>query len=249
MKLKDKKINRLIYRITLAIGLLALVLNPIGYVIPKSFSRDSAEAVNLKSNLEMDVVDQEAEGTITSMSTEPTPSPIPTISPTPTPLPVYSLENNDYPKEIEKLVKTYYEAKVNCDIDTLKSISSEPSNVISEKKLLSLMEGIDEYKNIKCYVKKSYEEGAYIVFVSYEIKFIGLDTLAPSLSKLYIITDEAGELKNYDGDLSEELRAYITSRSDDLDVEVLRKHTEESAKQAKADDKKLKEYWEALDNR
>ena len=253
MKMKNKKINRLIYTITMGIGFTALILNPIGYVIPKSNNMDSTAVASLKSNKKMDAVNKEAEGTIDSMSTEATPTPSlipsPTPIPTPTPLPVYSLESEDYPEEIDELVKTYYEAKVSCDIATLKSISSEPSNVISENKLRSMMEGIDEYKHIKCYVKKSYEEGAYIVFVYYEIKFIGLDTLAPSLAKLYIITDESGELKNYDGELSEELRAYITARSDDPDVEELRKHTEDTAEQAKEKDKKLKEYWEALHNR
>jgi uncharacterized protein YprB with RNaseH-like and TPR domain len=162
-------------------------------------------------------------------------------------LPVYPLEEKGYPSVIDELAKTYYEAKVSCDIDTLKSISSEPENVYSKKQLLKLIEGIDEYQNIKCYVKKSYDEDAYIVFVYYDIKFIGLNTLAPSLSKLYIVKDETGEWKTFDDEMNEELRAYIAARSEDEDVIALRNHTDQLAVEAKDKDKDLKAFWEILD--
>ncbi len=246
MKIKNTKMKCFIYVITMAIGLAILVYIPVGITPPDKDA--SALATNLKKSKgpeENKVVND----SISLMAADPTPSvtPSPTSTPIPTPLPVYPLEEKGYPSEIDELVNTYYEAKASCDIDTLKSISSEPENVYSKKQLLKLIEGIDEYQNIKCYVKKSYEEDAYIVFVYYEIKFIGLKTLAPSLSKLYIVLDEAGEWKIYDGDLSEEFRAYIAARSEDEDVIALRRHTDQLAEEAKDKDKDLKAFWEILD--
>lgn len=235
---------------TLIMGSAILVYYPTGSML----AREDGTVATAHQRTNKKAV-EEAEGkddSINLMSSEAAPSPsvtpIPTLAPTPTPYPVYPLEENGFPSKLEELVKTYYEAKVNCDIDTLKSISSDPDNVISKKKLLQLVEGIDDYKNIKCYVKKSYEEGSYIVFVYYDIKFIGLKTLAPSLSKLYIVTDEAGELRTFDGELTEDLKAYIMARSEDEDVVALRKHTDQLAAEAKEKDKDLKAFWEILDN-
>ncbi len=249
MKIKDKKIIIVIYMITMIIGSAILVYYPTGSQLQSN--EKSAEAANLKASKRA-TEEAEAEDSITLMSTDaipgPSVTPTPTPVPTPTPLPVYPLEEEGFPVELEELVETYYDAKVNCDIETMKSISSDPENVITKKQLLKLVEGIDVYKNIKCYVKKSYEEDTYIVFVYYDIKFIGLKTLAPSLSKLYIITDDTGELKIYDGEFTEEQRNYIAARSEDEDVIALRKHTDQLAEEAKEQDKDLKAFWEILDN-
>ena len=250
MKFMDKKIISIIYMITVVIGSAILVYYPTGSMLSEEENVAATAKLAPSNSDEEEILAKD--DTITLMSTDaiPTPlvTPIPTIAPTPTPLPVYPLVEKGFPSKLENLVKIYYEAKVNCDIDTLKSISSHPDNVISKKKLLQLVEGIDDYENIQCYVKNSYEEGAYIVFVYYDIKFIGLKTLAPSLSKLYIITDEAGEFKLYDGELSEELGAYIRARSEDEDVIELREHTNQLADEAKEKDEDLKAFWDILDN-
>lgn len=248
MKIKNTKIICFIYMITMAIGLAILVYNPVG------LTKQDKDTSALASNRKMVKVPEEGEmdqASISLMSTaaDPTPSaaPSPTLTPIPTPLPVYPLEEKGYPAEIDELVNVYYEAKASCDLDTIKSISSKPENVYSKEQLLKLIEGIDEYQNIKCYVKKSYEEDAYIVFVYYDIKFIGLNTLAPSLSKLYLVRDNTGEWKTFDNELSEDLRAYISARSEDEDVIALRKHTDQRAEEAKDKDKDLKAFWEILD--
>ena len=250
MKRRDKKVKSIIYMITIFVGVVILIYFPTGTV--RLNKMDAAEVS--KPEQENNIMEEgdNPDSSINLMNSELMPSisatPIPTVAPTPTPLPVYPLEESGFAEEIEEFVKVYYEAKVNCDIDTLKTISSDPDRVISKKKLLQLVEGIDDYQNIKCYVKKSYEEGAYIIFVYYDIKFIGLKTLAPSLSKLYVVTDEAGDLKLFDGELTEELRAYIKARSEDEDVIKLREYTDQLAEEAKEKDKDLKAFWEILDN-
>ncbi len=244
MKFKKIKILSFIYMITMIIGVAILVYNPAGSQLRvQDASSDAANDGKQEDKIDEASVKLMSMDPINTPSVTPTPMP----SPTPTPLPVYPLEEKGYPSELIHLAETYYEAKSNCDIDTLKSISSNPENVISKEQLLKLVEGIEDYKNIKCHVKKSFVDGAYIVFVYYDIKFIGLKTLAPSLSKLYVITDGEGQLKIFDDELTEELREYIMARSEDEDVIVLRNHTEQLAEEAKEKDKELKEFWEVLD--
>ena len=250
MKRRDKKVKSIIYMITIISGAAILIYFPTGSMLLNK--KDAAEVSKPRQEKNITEAGDNTDTSITLMSSEIKPSisvtPTPTVAPTPTPLPVYPLEERGFAAELEEIVKVYYEAKVNCDIDTLKTISSDQDRVISKKKLLQLVEGIDDYQNIICYVKKSYEEGAYIIFVYYDIKFIGLKTLAPSLSKLYVVTDDAGDLKLYDGELTDELRAYIKARSEDEDVIKLREYTDQLAEEAKEMDKDLKAFWELLDN-
>jgi len=247
MKLANKRFVLFICTITMVIGVASILYTPVGTLIPQT--GDTAMAIKANRMIKQTVQnsEQDTKDTISLMSISTTPTPSPTPIPTPTPLPVYSLEEEGYPAGLDQLIETYYEAKICCDIDTLKSISSDPDNVISKKHLLQLVEGIDEYENIKCYIKKSYEEGSYIAFVYYDIRFIGLKTLAPSLAKLYIITDEAGEFKIFDGEVTEELKAYISARSEDEDVIELRNYTDQRAEKAKEKDEDLKAFWEIID--
>ncbi len=168
-------------------------------------------------------------------------------SPIPTQVPVYAIEEEGYP-EIATFIEDYYVAKSNCDVEKLKSISSNPSAVPTKEVLQTITEGIEDYRNIKCYTKKAINEGTYIVYAFHEIKFFGLNTLAPGLSQFYIITDEAGNLKTYDNAMDEELSTYLQARKTDTDVQELMQMTNTMADEAKAKDKDLKTFWEVLDN-
>jgi hypothetical protein len=162
-------------------------------------------------------------------------------------LPIYELQEDGYP-EITDFIQDYYAAKISCDMDKLKGMSTNPSAVITKDNLQSLTEGIEDYSNIKCYTKKSMVEGAYIVYAFHEIKFIGIDTPAPALSSIYLVTDEKGKLKIYDNEMDEELRSYYIARKEDSDVKELIEMTNEMSEEAKAKDKDLNYFWDIIDN-
>jgi hypothetical protein len=161
--------------------------------------------------------------------------------------PVYELQEGGYP-EIDAFIQEYYTAKINCDIDKLKSMSTNPTAVITKEHLQILIEGIEDYKNIKCYIKKSMIEGTYIVYAFQEIKFIGIDTPAPALSSFYLVTDDQGNLKIYDNEMDEELRTYYTERKQDSDVKKLIEMTNDMGDEAKAKDEDLFYFWDVVDN-
>jgi hypothetical protein len=240
MKFRKRKVMTLAYLETIVFGLAITIFNPI--ITPgienKRLSSDNKQTMN---SLEA----EEGSFSENNISSTTTPSPTPSPIPTPTPYPVYPLKKETSTSSISTLIKKYYEAKVSCDIDTLKAISSDPSAVIDKESLEQLVEGIEDYRNIECYTKDTYMEGAYIVYVYHEIKFISIDTCAPALSKLFVVTDDTGELKIFDGTMTEEFKTYFNARSEDEDVLELMEHTEEQAKQAKEQDQKLKAYWDA----
>ncbi len=186
-----------------------------------------------------------------SQAATPTVTAIPTIAltptPTPTPLPVHDLEEGN--SDINKLINNYYKAKLACNVDKLKALLSDPTNVSSNKQLKKDIQYIEEYKNIKCYVKKGYQDGTYIVYVYNEVKFVNIKTPAPAADQFYLVTDKDGSLKIFSGKFNEETAAYYKSRIQDTDVIDFIKEVNKKAEQAKKKDKDLKKFWDNLDKK
>lgn len=238
MKSKYRRLMNMIFTLTLClgVGMLGLVTPGEKYTIEESSTSDNMKKTDMQSSQE--------EGSVIETSLPLSPTATPTPIPTPTPYPVYPLEDQGYPEAIDILIDQYYKAKISCDMDKLRSLSTHPEAVIDKSELEMLVEGIEEYLNMKCYVKRTYQEDFYIVWVYYDIKFIGLKTHAPSLAKLCIQKDASGKFKNYDGELDDTMKAYVQARNEDPDVIELVMKTEELAEEAKAKDEDLREYWE-----
>lgn len=231
MRLRYKKAIILIFISTMLIGGITIL------ILPNHNSKES-----MKYNHNYDNV-------VESISPSPTKDPglsiTPSLTPSPSPLPVYQLETVGYP-EITKLMKDYYKAKLSCDITSLKKLLSDPSDVGTKKELKKKVQYFDKISNIKCYVKKSFKEGTYIVYVYNEVKFINIKTPAPAVYQFYIVTDSTGKLKIFSGTLDEETNQYYYERKNDSDVQKLIKDTNKKAEKAKKSDKSLKTFWNNL---
>jgi len=247
MKLKYKKIIMLTTISTMGIGLLTLSISQDSSKAKESLNPSKQESTLLRTEDVSESNELEVSDIALELTEAPTPSLTPIATPTPTPFPVYDFEEAGYP-EIEAFVKDYYVAKSICDIEKIKAMSSDPSKVMTLEELQKETEYVEDYRNIKCYVKKGIEEGSYIVFIYSEIKFNGIVTLAPGLSRDYLITDSEGNLKSFWGEMDPELRAYYDERLEDADVKELRAYTEEKALEAKKADESLKTLWEYLDS-
>ncbi len=173
-------------------------------------------------------------------------SPLPTAtvapSPTPRPMPVYDLIENTNP-DMDALFRDYYAARINHDMDKLKSLSSNPSNVISISYLTQVTEYDEDYRNIKVYTKKTVDEGSYIAYVYYDTKIAGIITLAPNLSKFYIITDKDGSFKISDDEMEADFKEYFDQRNADSDVEKLIDEIYIKMEEAMNKDQDLADFW------
>ena len=98
---------------------------------------------------------------------------------------------------------------------------------------------VEGYQNISCYTKKGMEEGSYLVFVYYELKFAQIDTPAPGLSPLYVYTNDEGNLVIFNGEASDELNAYVEKVAQEDDVMALREEVKTKYEEAKAADENL----------
>ena len=244
MKLKYKKIILLTTMSTMGIGLLTL-----------SITHDQTDAEESKGTnattlsamaQETDSEDNAATTFSSDLKSDLTADPSPTLSPTPTPLPVYDIEKDKYPK-IDQLIQDYYTAKNNRDVEALKLLLSDPTKADTQEELQDKTEFIDDYRNIKTYTKKGFQEGTYIVYAYSEIKFTGINTPAPGLAKFYIITDKENKVKIFSGEMDEETQNYYDLRNSDEDVIALIKMTDEKSDKAIEKDEDLLNFWKNID--
>jgi hypothetical protein len=147
------------------------------------------------------------------------------------------LEQDAY-ADVNAIVQQYYDSMAAGDMDTLSSIVDEISEEEKER-ILRSKDIVEGYQNISCYTKKGLEEGSYLVFVYYEQKFVRIETAAPGLAPLYVCTNEDGSLYIFNGEVSEELQAYVEQMAQEEDVVALREEVKAKYEEAKAADEEL----------
>ena len=147
------------------------------------------------------------------------------------------LEQDAYP-EVNELVQKYYEDMSTGDVEGLASVEDQISEE-EQNRILRSKDLVEGYQNISCYTKKGLEEGSYLVFVYYELKFAQIDTPAPGLSPLYVYTNDEGNLVVFNGEASDELNAYVEKAAQEDDVMALREEVKTKYEEAKAADENL----------
>ena len=147
------------------------------------------------------------------------------------------LEQDAYP-EVNDLVQKYYDYMSAGDVDGLASVEDQISEE-EQNRILRSKDLVEGYQNISCYTKKGLEDGSYLVFVYYELKFAQIDTPAPGLSPLYVYTNDEGNLVVFNGEASDELNAYVEKAAQEDDVMALREEVKTKYEEAKATDENL----------
>ncbi len=175
------------------------------------------------------------------------PSPTAQASETPAPTEdAQALKVNAYPK-VNALIEKYYSASVTASLDALREIirpfTSQDETVAGRKS-----EFVENFQNISCYTVDGVDEGSYIVYAYYEIKFPDVDTLTPGLETLIVSTDESGtEYINNDVEsLSEQMQSQISELSQREDVMKLFQDTDAKFLAAIQADESVKSLCEQL---
>ena len=94
---------------------------------------------------------------------------------------------------VDTLIVNYFTAVANNDVATLETIAYPLTD--NEKSYIGVCsQYFENYQNISCYTKSGLTPGSYLVSTYYELKFYGVDTVAPGLEFFYIETDANGNL-------------------------------------------------------
>ena len=121
---------------------------------------------------------------------------------------------------INNLMKEYFRARLACDAEGLSKIVSD-TRAISADKLQRESEYIEDYQNIKCYTKLGILENTYIVYVYFEYKFYNINTTAPAMIRMYVCTNESGDVYICNESVDGEVASYMEEINGGEDVAAL----------------------------
>lgn len=145
--------------------------------------------------------------------------------------------------DILELMTSYYTARAAQDYDTIAQLC-EVFDDSTRTEMENADVAIESYSNIMTYSKAGMTDGSYVVYVYFDAKITGIDTLAPALREWYLITDSDGSLLIADKDDDAELEAFIESMRTDEDVQALMADVNTKLEEAEAEDEDLKNFLE-----
>lgn len=139
---------------------------------------------------------------------------------------------------LHQLVEKYYKAATEKDYDTVDTLNEDEK----DRKEIREDSAIESYNNIITYSKAGMTDGTYVVYVYFEAKIEGIQTLAPRLAEMYVISDAEGGLKFGDRTGSTALENYMKELAADDDVQALVSDVNTQLSNAMAQDGDLKTY-------
>lgn len=96
-------------------------------------------------------------------------------------------------KEMNTLIQSYYDAYAAGEVDKLAALAVPVSDM--EKSYIQMMsQYVDSYSNLTCYTKKGLDKTSYLVSVTFDMKFAGIEGALPGLDFFYVKTNEEGKL-------------------------------------------------------
>lgn len=155
-----------------------------------------------------------------------------------------ALEKDAYP-EVNNLIKQYFQALVEGDMETISKIKSFTDEE-EEMKIVKKSEFIEAYPALTVYTKKGPQENSYIAYVYYEVKFYDYDTTAPGLNTLYVCMDENGSYYINSDELTEDVVEYLKTVSLQNDVLDLFNTVQVAYNEIKTSDDKLGSFLDEL---
>ncbi len=161
----------------------------------------------------------------------------------------YELQK-DVDPQVNELISNYFQAKVDQDAQALyKVFGKEEDDRIDERKQQLKDEAvyIEDYQDITCYTKAGLTDDSYVVYVTYDVKFRRVDTLAPGLMWCYVVKNDNGDYiirENVVGDEAD----YVAQQNQTEDVRLLSTQVNERLKQAIESDSLLAGIYKDLSN-
>jgi len=148
--------------------------------------------------------------------------------------------------EINQLITDYYSAMMAFDMDWMESLVSDISRV-DQKLMRAKLEYIESISNIMCYTTEGPTEGTYRVYVYYDLKLRGIDTLAPALSAMYLSQSSDGNYVIYLSEVDDDAQEFIDEADASIDVQLLSSLVSERFNNVINSDEAMKEFYTMME--
>ena len=148
--------------------------------------------------------------------------------------------------DVLTVMTSYYAAKTNKDLETLKKL--DPSIDETEEKANLDSSYVESYSNIKTYSKQGPTEDSCVVYVCYDGKVQNIDTLVPSLTQFYLKKDAEGSYVITDPTGDQAAESFIEETRKSTEVQNLIDTVNKQCEDAKNSDPVLKEFMSKYGN-
>jgi hypothetical protein len=141
----------------------------------------------------------------------------------------------DANKNVNNLIKKYLNAKLSGKTSKFKSLVND-TKLLDIEDIARKTKYIEAYENVKSYTVNGPEEGSYIVYAYHEVKFTGIDTLAPAMNEFYVTTNKDGDPQIYLGEIDKDTEKYLSDvRNSDKVMELIYNVNDDLKKAVKKD--------------
>ena len=148
--------------------------------------------------------------------------------------------------DVLTVMTSYYTAKTNKDLETLKKL--DPSLDETEEKANLDSSYVESYSNIKTYSKQGPADDSCVVYVCYDGKVQNIDTLVPSLTQFYLKKGADGSYVITDPTGDQAAESFIEETRKSTEVQNLIDTVNKACEDAKNSDPVLKEFMSKYGN-
>jgi len=157
--------------------------------------------------------------------------------------PENKLEENQH-ASVERLITKFMDCLMSGDLETMEEITDHLSDEDRELVTRNAV-AYESYENLQCFTKNGPEEDSYIVFVTCDIKLVGIDTLAPYNITIYSPPkreDGSRYIRFENVEADEELQAFVEEFEQDPEVQALYDDVRTRYQEALESDKALNDF-------
>ena len=148
--------------------------------------------------------------------------------------------------DINNLITSYYQAKRDVNLEALEPLVSD-INQIDQEKLIAQAEYVEDYQNITCYLLENEDNGAYRVYVRFDMKLKNINTLAPCLSALYVTMGSDGKNVIYLSALDKNEEEFILAADKNSHLAQMQKEVNDKLQESINADEAFRQLYQTMD--
>ncbi|MCI5883999.1 MAG: hypothetical protein MRZ84_08250 [Eubacterium sp.] len=148
-------------------------------------------------------------------------------------------------EDINNLVASYFQAKRDVNLEALEPLVSD-INQIDQEKLITQAEYVEDYQNLSCYLLENEDNGAFRVYVRFDMKLKNIATLAPCLSGLYITVGSDGKNVIYLSALDKNEEDFILAADKNSHVVQMQKEVNDKLQEAINADEAFRQLYQTM---
>ena len=158
---------------------------------------------------------------------------------------VADLKAESEDSEIYKLIASFIDAeKMKCDVELAKTFLDNTTNYSISEYTTIHQRYVESYHNVKCY-KFDFIDGMYYVFVSYEVKYINIET-SDIRCQEFVVKYDSEKKKYFLHNILETEKADLFIAANAPEIQALSEDVNNRHNEAVANDEKLKTFVDII---